>query len=390
MGVNFVQGRALQRSLENADLIVVGTGLFGATVAEHAARLTSKNVVLLDRRDHIAGNIYSFDDPLSGVHVHKYGPHIFHTSNATVEAYVRRFATFNNYRHHVFSNSGGQLYSMPINLHTLSQFFKRPLTPEEAKRLLPEKNEQGHFQNFEEAAVGALGEELYEAFIQGYTAKQWQEDPRSLPASVFSRLPLRLNHNSRYFDDAFEGIPVDGYTALVENMLSSDFIEVGVGVDFFHVEPSIPSSTPVVYTGPIDEYFGYQFGRLKWRTLDFEWSHELVDDFQGAAQINFADLSVPWTRIVEYQHFASPRQPRTGTVISREFSRAADSVGDEPYYPVRTPEDLKKFQKYRALARADRRVIFGGRLGNYAYFDMDMTIASAMATYHKVLDSELS
>lgn len=389
MTVSFVEDRDLQRSLASADLIVVGAGLFGATIAEHAARLKGKRVVLIDRRDHIAGNVYSFDDPVSGVHIHKYGPHIFHTSNVAVEEYVKRFASFNNYRHHVFSNSGGQLYSMPINLHTLSQFFHRPLSPDEAKRLLPRNSKKGQFENFEEAAVGALGKELYEAFIQGYTAKQWQEDPRNLPASVFSRLPLRLNHDSRYFEDAFEGIPVDGYTALVENMLSSDLIEVGLAVDFFHVEQSIPLSTPVVYSGPIDEYFGFQFGRLKWRTLDFEWSHELVDDFQGAAQVNFADLSVPWTRIVEYRHFASPRQPRTGTVISREFSRAADSVGDEPYYPVRTPEDVKTFQKYRALARGDQRVVFGGRLGNYAYFDMDMTIASAMGTYHKALASRL-
>lgn len=383
MPVSIVRESEIRRSLAGADLVIVGAGLFGATVAEHTARLKGKRVLLVDRREHIAGNVYSFDDPISGVHVHKYGPHIFHTSNTVVEEYVKRFAVFNNYRHHVFSNSGGQLYSMPINLHTMSQFFGKPLSPAEARSLLPKPGKKRQFQNFEEAAVSALGKPLYDAFIHGYTAKQWQEDPKLLPASVFSRLPIRFDHNTRYFDDSFEGIPVNGYTALVQNMLSDQLIEVALGIDYSSVQPLIPSSTPIVYTGPIDEYFGHRFGRLKWRTLDFEWSNEPTDDFQGAAQVNFPDKSVPWTRVVEYQHFVSSRRGTNGTIISREYSRAADSAGDEPYYPVRTPEDLERFRKYRALAAAEENVKFGGRLGNYAYFDMDMTIASAMALYNR-------
>lgn len=386
--VDYVSSSGVRRALESADLVVVGAGLFGATIAEHVARLENRRVVLLDKRSHIGGNIFSSDDPQTGIHVHRYGPHIFHTSNDTVARYVSEFSSFNNYVHRVWSRSQGQTYSLPVNLHTLSQFFRENLSPGEARALLPAPtSDASKYSNFEEAAIGAVGEDLYRAFFRGYTLKQWQEDPRALPASVFSRLPVRFDFDSRYFSDHFQGIPVEGYTKLVENMLASPMISVALDTDFFSVREQIPSGIRVVYTGPIDAYFENCYGKLKWRTLDFEWERHDVPDYQGAAQMNYADENVPWTRIVEYQHFDPGREARGSTIISKEFSRSAESPDDEPYYPVRTSEDIAAYSKYRRLSSREQNVYFGGRLGSYAYFDMDMTIASAISLFRKYFQS---
>lgn len=373
--------------LGNYSMLVVGAGLFGATIAEHAAELLDKRVLVIDRRDHIAGNVYSYSDVETGIEVHKYGPHIFHTSNTTVERYVKRFTGLNDYQHRVFAMHNGIPYGLPINLHTLSQYFGRNVSPQEAQLLLQEPDRSA--KSFEEAGISALGEDLYFSFFAGYTEKQWQEHPSSLPASTFSRLPVRFDFNNRYFNDSVEGIPSQGYTSWVERMLTHKNISVAVNTDFRSVKPHLPTGMPVVYSGPIDEYFEFKFGRLNWRTLDFR--HEVLDmpSFQGVAQMNYPDLEIPWTRIVEHKHFKPEAASGDNTIITREFSRKA-TPQDEPYYPVRTPEQVDVFRRYSDAAAKEKGVIFGGRLGSFAYLDMDQVINSAIRTFNSKIRGLIS
>jgi UDP-galactopyranose mutase len=370
------------------DLVVVGSGFFGLTVAERAATELGKRVLVLERRDHLGGNAYSAPDPETGIEVHVYGAHLFHTSNRRVWEYVNRFTTFTGYQHRVFTIYRGRVYPMPINLATICEYFGEYLTPEQARRRVAEQAgeiDTGRASNLEEKAVSLIGRPLYEAFIRGYTAKQWQTDPRELPPQIITRLPVRYDFNNRYFNDTYEGLPTDGYTAWLRRMADHPNIDVQLEVDYFAVRGALPAGIPTVYTGPLDRYFDYREGELGWRTLDFE--REVlhgVGDFQGTSVMNYADEGVPYTRIHEFRHFHPEREyPVDKTVIVREYSRFAGH-GDEPYYPINTAEDRAKLEKYRELARREARersVLFGGRLGTYKYLDMHMAIGSALTAF---------
>jgi UDP-galactopyranose mutase len=371
------------------DLVVVGSGFFGLTVAERVATQLSKRVLVLERRHHLGGNAYSEVEPDTGIEVHRYGAHLFHTSNQRVWQYVNRFTEFTGYQHRVFTIHHGQVYSFPMGLGMISQFFGRYFTPDQARALIAEQSAEidgKDVTNLEEKAISLIGRPLYEAFVRHYTAKQWQTDPRELPAATIARLPVRYNFNNRYFSDTYEGLPVHGYTAWLENMADHSNIEIQLNTDFFDVRDDIPAGTPIVYTGPLDRYFDYSEGWLGWRTLDFK--SEVVQgcgDFQGTPVMNYADADVPFTRIHEFRHFHPERDyyPTDKTVIVREFSRFA-SKEDEPYYPIDTPEDRVKLARYRELAKAEtaqRAVLFGGRLGTYKYLDMHMAIGSALTIF---------
>ncbi|WP_165215402.1 UDP-galactopyranose mutase [Affinirhizobium pseudoryzae] len=371
-------------SFADYDLIIIGAGFFGATIAERAANDLGKRVLIIDRRRHIGGNAYSENDRETGIEVHKYGAHLFHTPNKTVWDYLNRFTAFTDYRHRVFTSYRSQVYSMPINLGTICQFFGKRMSPDEARALVAEQaRELGDRppQNLEEKAISLIGRPLYEAFIRGYTAKQWQTDPRELPESIITRLPVRYNFDNRYFNDAYEGLPVDGYTAIFERMLNNPRIDVQLNTDYFAVKNEIPAGKPVVYTGPIDRYFDYRAGELKWRTIDFQEEVMPVGDFQGTAVMNYADEDIPYTRILEFRHFNPERDyQKEKTVIVREFSRFATRA-DEPYYPIDTAEDKRTYLAYRELAEKEQDVIFGGRLGTYRYLDMHQAIGAALKSF---------
>ena len=364
----------------NADLVVAGAGLFGLTIAERCARELGLRVLIVERRDHIGGNAYSEAEPSTGIEVHRYGAHLFHTSNERVWEYVNRFTAFTDYRHRVFTIFKDRVYPMPINLATICEYFGRAMSPDEARALIAgQAAEITDPANLEEKAISLIGRPLYEAFIRGYTAKQWQTDPRELPAEIITRLPVRYTFDNRYFADRYEGLPVDGYTAWLERMADHPRIEVRLDTDFFDLDAV--GNVPVVYTGPIDRYFGHREGELGWRTLDFELEVLPTGDFQGTPVMNYADEDVPYTRIHEFRHFHPERDyPGDKTVIMREYSRFA-GPGDEPYYPIDTPADRARLNRYRELARAEKGVLFGGRLGTYRYLDMHMAIASALTMY---------
>ncbi|WP_231134834.1 UDP-galactopyranose mutase [Motilibacter deserti] len=369
------------------DLVVVGAGFFGLTVAEVVARELGKRVLVLDRRSHLGGNAWSEREPTTGIEVHRYGAHLFHTSNQRVWDYVNRFTSFTGYQHRVFSVFKGRVYPMPINLGTICEYFGQHLSPDEARALIRDQAAEVGEEavNLEEKAVSLIGRPLYEAFVRGYTAKQWQTDPRELSPDIITRLPVRYTFDNRYFTDTFEGLPVDGYDAWLTRMAESPLIDVQLEVDFFDVRGELPAGVPVVYTGPVDRYFDYAEGPLAWRTLDFEQEVLPTGDFQGTPVMNYADEDVPWTRIHEFRHFHPERDyPADKTVVVREYSRWA-GPGDEPYYPVNAASDRERLQRYRELAQAERDVWFGGRLGTYKYLDMHMAIASALS----MVDNEL-
>ena len=372
--------------IEHFQVIVVGAGFFGSTIAERIANDAGVPVLILDRRSHIGGNSWSEIDPASGIEHHVYGSHLFHTSNEEVWQYIKRFTEFNDYRHRVFTVHRGEVYGMPINLGTISSFFKRHLTPSEARDLIQMEIDRERITapaNLEEKAISLIGRSLYDAFIKGYTAKQWQTDPRELPSSIITRLPVRLNFNDRYFSDTYEGLPRDGYANVFRRMLSSPKIRIELNVDFQEIASQVSPRQLVIYTGPIDGYFDYKFGRLGWRTLEFEREVVPVDDFQGTSVINYADPEVPYTRIHEFKHLHPERRYEPGrTLIAREFSRFAGRH-DEPYYPIARTEDKSKLTEYKETARTLSNVVFAGRLGSYKYIDMHQAIGAALKTYEK-------
>jgi len=369
----------------SADLVIVGSGFFGLTIAERCARDLGLRVLILERRAHIGGNAYSEKEPDTGIEIHRYGAHLFHTSNARVWEYANGFTGFTGYQHRVFTVYKGRVYPMPINLGTICEYFGAAMSPDEARALIAEQAAEvpaGTAANLEQKAISLVGRPLYEAFFRGYTYKQWQTDPADLPAEVITRLPVRYTFNNRYFNDTFEGLPVDGYTAWLERMLDHPRIEVRLDTEFADVRSDLLGNVPVVYTGPLDEYFGYAAGDLGWRTLDFELEVLPTGDFQGTSVMNYADSDIPFTRIHEFRHFHPERDwyPKDKTVIMREFSRFADR-GDEPYYPINTPQDRERLLAYREMAAREPGVIFGGRLGTYKYLDMHMAIGSALSVY---------
>jgi UDP-galactopyranose mutase len=376
-------------SFARYDLIVVGSGFFGLTMAERAAAELNKRVLVVERRHHLGGNAYSEVEPETGIEVHRYGAHLFHTSNKRVWEYVNRFTGFTGYQHRVFAIHRGQVYPFPMGLGMISQFFGRYFTPEQARALIAEQAAEidgKDAANLEQKAISLIGRPLYEAFVRDYTAKQWQTDPTELPAAIITRLPVRYNFDNRYFSDTYEGLPVNGYTAWLTAMADHPNIEVLLNTDYFEIRDDIPERTPVVYTGPLDRYFDHSEGWLGWRTLDFE--QEVLrgcGDFQGTPVMNYSDADVAFTRILEFRHFHPERRHYSTdqTVVVREFSRFAGKE-DEPYYPINTPEDRAKLGRYRELAKAEtahRNILFGGRLGTYKYLDMHMAIGSALTMF---------
>jgi UDP-galactopyranose mutase len=373
----------------NVDLVVVGSGFFGLTVAERCASELGLRVLVVERRHHIGGNAYSEPEPETGIEIHRYGAHLFHTSNAAVWEYANRFTAFTGYQHRVFSIYKGRVYPLPINLATICEYFGAAMSPDEARALIAEQAaevREGQAANLEQKAVSLIGRPLYEAFIRGYTFKQWQTDPVDLPPEIITRLPVRYTFNNRYFSDTFEGLPAGGYTAWLERMAGHPAIEVRLGTDFSSLRADAAGSVPVVYTGALDAYFGYAAGDLGWRTLDFELEVLATGDFQGTPVMNYADADVPFTRIHEFRHFHPERDwyPRDKTVIMREFSRSARR-GDEPYYPINTAADRERLLAYREMAAREPGVLFGGRLGTYKYLDMHMAIGSALTMYENRL-----
>jgi UDP-galactopyranose mutase len=379
---------------QGPDLVVVGSGFFGLTIAERCAAELGLRVLVVERRHHLGGNAYSERDPETNVEVHKYGAHLFHTSNEKVWDYVNRFTTFTDYKHRVFGKYQGQIYSLPMNLGLINQFFGKSHTPQEARELIASQASEiatEEATNLEEKGISLIGRPLYEAFIKGYTAKQWQTDPTELSADIITRLPVRYTFENGWFSDTHEGLPTDGYTAWLTRMAEHPLIEVRLETDFLDpasgVAEEFKGRVPIVYTGPVDEYFGNSEGRLSWRTVDLKESVEDVDDFQGTGVVNYNDQEVPFTRIIEFKHF-HPERVKTHlpgrTVIVHEYSRFAED-DDEPYYPVNTAEDRAKLLKYRRLATQEPMVLFGGRLGTYQYLDMHMAIGSALSMYENKL-----
>ena len=374
------------------DYLVVGAGLYGAVFA-HEARKAGKSVMVIDRRPNIAGNVYTVD--VEGIHVHKYGAHIFHTNDTEVWNYVQQFATFNRFTNSPVANYHGELYSLPFNMYTFNRMWG-VVTPEEAAAKIDEQKrdyiarkqaERGlaadapfEPQNLEEQAISLIGVDIYEKLIKGYTEKQWGRPCTELPSFIIKRLPVRLTFDNNYFNALYQGIPVGGYTQMVANML--DGIEVELGVDYLAEKAKYDAlAEKVVYTGAIDAYFSYQLGTLEYRSVRFET--ELLDqpNFQGNAAVNYTDRETPWTRIIEHKWFEFGKDAEgrdlPKTVISREFS-SEWKPGDEPYYPVNDEKNGALYQAYKKLADSETRVIFGGRLGEYKYYDMDKVIASAL------------
>ena len=387
-----------QVASQRYDLFVVGSGFFGLTIAERAATQLGKRVLVVERRPHIGGNAYSEPEPQTGIEIHRYGAHLFHTSNTRVWEYVRQFTDFTGYQHRVFAMHDGQAYQFPMGLGLVSQFFGRYYSPDEARALIAEQSaeiETAKAENLEEKAISLIGRPLYEAFVKDYTAKQWQTDPKELPASVISRLPVRYTFDNRYFNDTYEGLPVDGYTAWLQSMAADNRIEVRLDTDWFDVRDELRAASPdapVVYTGPLDRYFDYSEGRLGWRTLDFDVEVLPTGDFQGTPVMNYNDADVPYTRIHEFRHFHPERDyPTDKTVIMREYSRFAEA-DDEPYYPINTESDRALLAAYRSRAKtetAQASELLGGRLGTDKHRNMHMAIASALSMYENILAPHL-
>ena len=355
------------------DYLVVGAGLFGAVFAQQA-KAAGKSVLVIDKRPNIAGNVYT--EEVEGINVHIYGAHIFHTNNKKVWNYITRFAEFNRFTNSPVANYKGELYSMPFNMYTFNKMWG-VVTPEQAAAKIEEQRAAAGItepKNLEEQAISLVGTDIYEKLVKGYTEKQWGRDCKDLPAFIIKRLPVRLTFDNNYFNALYQGIPMGGYTKMVANML--DGIEVRLNVDYLENKDALDAlADKVVYTGAIDAYFGYQLGTLEYRSVRFETEVLDIPNFQGNAAVNYTDRETPWTRIIEHKWFEFGTQPKT--VISREYS-SEWKKGDEPYYPVNDERNGALYQRYKALADQEKKVIFGGRLGEYKYYDMDAVIASAL------------
>ena len=370
--------------MSNPRFLVVGAGFSGAVLARELASRAGAQVVVLDSRPHIAGNCHTERDGATGVLVHVYGPHIFNTDNLRVWQYVNRFGNFRSYINRVKASTARGIFSLPINLHTINQFFGQKFSPQEAREYIAQIADQsiGEAKNFEEQALKFVGRELYETFFYGYTRKQWGCEPRELSASILKRLPLRFNYNDNYYDKQFQAIPEEGYTGVIARLLDDPAIEVRLNTAF-HRHPSQAGFDHVFYTGPIDSYFDFSEGRLGYRTVTFE-RIDAEGDFQGCAVMNYPDATVPWTRIHEHKHF-SPWEEHRKTVAFREFSQET-GPGDEPYYPKRLAADKQRLKRYRAFAEAETSVSFLGRLATYRYMDMEAVIGEALEFSDKVIE----
>ena len=369
----------------NYNYLIIGSGLYGATIAQQAKK-AGKSVLVIDKRPNVGGNIYT--EKVEGINVHKYGAHIFHTNNKEVWDYVTSFVDFNRFTNSPVANYKGELYSMPFNMYTFNKMWG-VVTPEEAAAKIEEQKKEitGEPKNLEEQAISLVGRDIYEKLVKGYTEKQWGRDCKDLPAFIIKRLPVRLTFDNNYFNAPYQGIPIGGYTKLIEKMLEG--IEVRLNVDYLENKEELDKlAEKVIYTGPIDAYFDYKLGTLEYRSVRFE--NEILDkpNFQGNAAVNYTDRETPWTRIIEHKWFEFGKDENGNdlpkTVISREYS-SEWKLGDEPYYPVNDAKNSALYEQYKALAEAEDNVIFGGRLGEYKYYDMDKTIEVALAAAKKEL-----
>jgi len=383
--------------MKQYDYLCVGAGLFGVVVA-HELTKKGKKVLVIDKRDHIAGNVYTED--VDGINVHKYGAHIFHTNNKKVWEYVQQFAEFNRYTNSPVANYKGELYSLPFNMYTFNKMWG-VITPDEAKAKIEEQKKEALSEmaekrgvsleefvpeNLEEQAISLVGTDIYEKLIKGYTKKQWGRECTELPSFIIKRLPVRLTFDNNYFNAKYQGIPMGGYTAMVEKMLEG--IEVKLGVDYFENKDELNAlAEKIIYTGPIDAYFDYKLGRLEYRTVRFDTEKLECSNFQGNAVVNYTDSDTPFTRIIEHKWFEfgknKDQEDILTTVISREYSKEWEE-GDEPYYPVNDDKNNNLYLSYKELAEKEENVIFGGRLGEYKYYDMDTVIESALTAVEKL------
>ncbi len=364
------------------DYLIVGAGLYGAVFAQEAKK-AGKTCLVIDKRDHIAGNIYTYEQ--EGIQVHQYGAHIFHTNNKQVWDYVNQFATFNRYTNSPVANYKGEIYNLPFNMNTFNKMWG-VITPAQAQEKIEQQRAAAGItepKNLEEQAISLVGTDIYEKLINGYTEKQWGRPCKELPSFIIKRLPVRFTYDNNYFNALYQGIPVGGYTAMVEKMLEGT--EVRLGCEYLgEKEKWDAMADTVVYTGPVDAYFAYKLGVLEYRSVRFETETLDMENYQGNAVVNYTDAETPYTRIIEHKHFEFGTQPKT--VISREYS-AEWNKGDEPYYPVNDDRNSALYEKYKALADAEKNVIFGGRLGEYKYYDMDKVIEVALDAVQKALQA---
>ena len=371
--------------MKKYDYLIVGAGLYGAVFA-HEAASKGKSVLVLEKRSHIGGNVYT--EKVEGISVHKYGAHIFHTNNKEVWDYVNQFATFNRYTNSPVANYKGDLYSLPFNMYTFNKMWG-VVTPEQAEAKIAEQKQeiQGEPKNLEEQAIALVGRDIYEKLVKGYTEKQWGRDCRELPSFIIKRLPVRYTFDNNYFNALYQGIPVGGYTKLVENLLEG--IEVRLDTDYLAEKETYDAmAEQVIYTGPVDAYFGYSLGTLEYRSVRFEQEIMDISNYQGNAVVNYTDRETPWTRIIEHKWFEFGKDENgkelPKTVISREYS-SEWKPGDEPYYPVNDEKNNGLYEQYRQMADREEKVCFGGRLGEYKYYDMDAVILSALTRAREML-----
>ncbi|KPD34389.1 UDP-galactopyranose mutase [Pediococcus acidilactici] len=363
------------------EYLVVGSGLFGSVFAHEAAKRGHK-VKVIEKRDHVAGNIYTKE--VERIQVHQYGAHIFHTSMKKIWDYINQFADFNNYVNTVIANYNGEIYSMPFNMYTFNKLWG-VITPDEAKAKIEEQKKSvkldGKPKNLEEQAISLVGPDVYQKLVKGYTEKQWGQSATDLPSFIIRRLPVRFTYDNNYFNDPYQGIPVGGYTQIIEKMLDHELIEVETGVDFFdHKEEYLNSGAKIIFTGMIDQFFDYELGELEYRSLRFETEVMNVDDYQGNAVVNYTDAETPYTRVIEHKHFEFGKGNKGKTVVTHEYPKTWKR-GDEPYYPINNKRNKELYTKYVELAKEKApSVLFGGRLGQYRYYNMDQTIMAALQT----------
>lgn len=374
-------------NLSQYDFIVVGAGFFGAVIAERIANDLNKKVLVVEKRNHIGGNCYSEIHQETGIEYHKYGTHIFHTSNKKVWDYINNFTSLNSYYHQVLTVYEDKVYQMPINLETINSFYNVNLKPFEVDGFLQKERDKEYYanpENFEQQAINHVGRPIYEAFLKGYTIKQWGRDPKEISADVIKRLPFRKNYTESYFFDAWQGIPINGYTDIFEKMFSSKNIKVSLNTDFFGIWDEIDSKTTIIYSGEIDRLFGYKYGDLEYRTLDFEYEVKNVVDYQGTSVMNYANSEIPYTRIHEPKHLHPERNHSCNkTLIIKEFSKEASR--NEPFYPIGNKTNKDRYRKYIEELKLHKNLIVGGRLGDYKYYDMHHTIEQALLIYERII-----
>ena len=368
------------------DVLIIGSGFYGAVLAERIANVLNKRVLIIEKRNHIGGNSYSETDKKTNIEYHKYGTHIFHTSNEKVWKYINNFTEFNNYRHQVLTSHKNKVYQMPINLETINTFFKKNFNPSEAQSFVQKKTKKFKkykFKNFEDKAISQIGKDLYNAFIKGYTQKQWGKNPKLLPESIFNRLPIRYSYNEDYYQQTqYQGIPKNGYKNIFINLLRNKKIKIKFNENY-KLSYKIKPKYLTIYTGPLDSLMGYKFGKLEWRSLSFKKEIKNVKDFQGNSVINYPDLKDKFTRIHEPKHLHPERKPFNSdrTLIIREYSIKNDKA---PYYPINDEHNRLKHRKYKLEASKIKKFEFGGRLADYAYYDMDMTISAALKKFDQI------